>query len=114
MAQQTAVASFPLGGWLGGAWYGMFPAVPSTLLLMSTTGGLMLAATTFAAVAGVVSDPIQRKLGLHRARLLRLIAALEAQMFDKSAAGFTVHDHYVARLLDLFDLVGAALRLTRP
>ena len=114
MAQQTAVASFPLGGWLGGVWYGMFPAVPSTLLLMSTTGGLMLAATAFAAVAGVVSDPIQRKLGLHRARLMRLIDALESQMFDSTAAGFAVHDHYVARLLDLFDLIGAALRLTRP
>ena len=81
---------------------------------MSTTGGLMLAATAFAAVAGVVSDPIQRALGLHRARLTRMVNALEAQTLDPAAAGFTVHDHYVARLLDLFDLVGAALRLTRP
>ena len=114
MAQQSAVASFPLGGWLGGLWYAAFPAAPSALLLMSTTGGLMLAATAFAAVAGVVSDPIQRALGLHRARLMRMLDALEAQAFDGSAAGFAVHDHYVARLLDLFDLVGAALRLTRP
>ena len=114
MAQQTAVASFPLGGWLGGVWYGMFPAAPSAVLLMSTTGGLMLAATAFAAVAGVVSDPIQRALGLHRARLTRMIDRLEAQAFDDTATGFTVHDHYVARLLDLFDLIGAAVRLTRP
>ena len=112
MAQQTAVASFPLGGWLGGLWYGMFPAAPSAMLLVSTTSGLMLAATAFAAVAGVVSDPIQRALGLHRARVMRMLNALEAQAFDDTAAGFAVRDHYVARLLDLFDLVGAALRLT--
>ncbi len=112
MAQQAATASFPLGAWMGGIWYGLFPAVPSALLLTATTGGLMLAASGFAAVAGVVSDPVQRRLGLHRVRLTRMVDALERQAFDRSAPGFAVHDHYVARLLDLFDLVGAALRLT--
>jgi hypothetical protein len=113
MAQQAAVASFPLGGWLGGVWYGFFPALPSAGLVLSATGGLMLASTTFAAFAGVVSDPIQRALGLHRTRLLRMIAALERQFFDPASPGFVVHDHYVARLLDLFDLLNAAVRLAR-
>jgi hypothetical protein len=112
MAQQAAVASFPLGGWLGGAWYGLFPAVPSAALIATTTGSLMLVATTFAAFAGVVADPVQRALGLHRSRLLRMIAALERQFFDPAAPGFAVRDHYVARLLDLFDIIGAAVRLT--
>ncbi len=114
MAQQAAVAAFPLGGWLGGVWYGLFPARASAGLVTSTTLGLMLAATTFAAFAGIVSDPIQRALGLHRARLLRMLAALERQFADPEAAGFTVRDHYVARLLDVFDLVGYAVRLARP
>ena len=113
MAQQAAVASFPLGGWLGGVWYGIFPALPSAALIAATTGGLMLAATTFAAFAGVVADPLQRATGLHRARLMRMLAALERQMSDPSAPGFAVHDHYVARLLDLFDIIGAAVRLAR-
>ena len=114
MAQQAAVAGFPLGGWLGGLWFGMFPAAPSAGLVAGATGGLILAATTFAAFAGVVSDPIQRALGLHRARLLRMIDRLEAQVSDPSAPGFAVHDHYVARLLDLFDILSAALRLAHP
>ncbi len=114
MAQQAAVAGFPLGGWLGGVWYGMFPAAPTAGLIMGTTGGLMLAATTFAAFAGIVSDPIQRALGLHKARLMRMIDTLEQQFFDPAAPGFAVHGHYVARLLDLFDILGAALRLTHP
>ncbi len=113
MAQQAAVASFPLGGWLGGLWYGLFPVGPSAGLLMSTTGGLMLASATFAAFAGVVSDPVQRALGLHEARLMRMVDGLERQVSDPGAHGFEVHDHYVARLLDLFDIVGAAIRLTR-
>jgi hypothetical protein len=113
MAQQAAVASFPLGGWPGGVWYGVFPVAPSAGLVAATTGGLMLVATTFAAFAGVVSDPIQRALGLHRVRLLRMINALERQFFDQSAPGFSVHDHYVARLLDLFDIIGAAVRISR-
>ena len=113
MAQQAAVSAFPLGGWLGGVWYGLFPAVPSAMMTVGTTGGLMLAAAAFAAFAGVVSDPIQRATGLHRVRLMRMLDGLERQFFDPGAAGFAVHDHYVARLLDLFDMVGMALRLAR-
>ncbi len=112
-AQQAAVASFPLGGWLGAAWYGLFPAAPAAGMVAGTTGGLMLGASVFAAFAGVVSDPVQRALGLHRARLMRMLDVLERQFFDPAASGFAVHDHYVARLLDVFDIVGAALRLAR-
>jgi hypothetical protein len=113
MAQQTAIGAFPLGGWIGSAWYGVFPVVPTLGLVAATTGGLMLASASFAAFAGVISDPVQRKLGLHRRRLLRMIDAMERQFFDPAAPGFVVHDHYVARLLDLFDILGAASRLAR-
>ena len=113
MAQQAAVASFPLGGWLGGVWYGLFPAAPTAGLIATTTGSLMLAATVFAAFAGVLADPVQRATGLHRARLMRLIGTLERQFRDPDAKGFVAHDQYVARLLDLFDLIGAARSIAR-
>jgi hypothetical protein len=114
VAQQAAVASFPLGGWLGGVWYGVFPAAPSVGLLIAITGALVLTAATFAAFAGILADPLQRLAGLHRVRLLRMIAALERQLTDPAAPGFAVRDHYVARLLDLFDLIAAAVRLAKP
>ena len=113
MAHQAAVASFPLGAWLGGVWYGMFPAAASAGLVASTTGGLMLGAAGFAAFAGIITDPVLRATGLHRARLLRMIDALERQVSEPGAPGFSLHDHYVARLLDLFDIVGAAVRFAR-
>jgi hypothetical protein len=39
-----------------------------------------------------------------------MLDALERQMKDPAAPGFVVHDHYVARLLDLFDIANALLR----
>jgi hypothetical protein len=113
LAQQAAIGAFPLGSGLGGLWYGMFPAVPAAGLVVAATGGLMLASTLFAAFAGVVSDPIQRAAGLHERRLRRMADALERQFTDPGSAAFAVHDHYVARLLDLFDILGAAIRLAR-
>ncbi len=111
LAQQTAIASFPLGAGLGGVWYGLFPAAPSVALVAGLTGGLMLVAAAAAAFAGIVADPVQRRLGLHERRLQRMLDALERQMLDPAAPAFAVHDHYVARVLDLFDLLGSAWRL---
>jgi hypothetical protein len=111
LAQQAAVASFPLGGALGSLWYAAFPVAPSAVLLAGLTGGLMAGASVVAAFAGIVADPVQRRLGLHQRRLHRLIDALQRQLLDPQAPAFAVHDHYVARLLDLIDLVGAAYRL---
>ena len=113
LAQQAAIGSFPLGSFLGGVWYGLYPTAPAAGLVAATTGGLMFASTFFAAFAGVISDPIQRATGLHERRLCRMVNSLERQFFDPSSAGFAVHDHYVARLLDLFDILGAAVRLAQ-
>ncbi len=111
IAQQSAIAAFPLGTGLGSLWYAMFPAAPAVLLVAGLTGGLMVAASCVAAFAGLISDPVQRRLGLHTRRLNRMLDALERQMLDPAAPAFAVHDHYVARLLDVFDLLGSAYRL---
>jgi hypothetical protein len=110
IAQRAAVMSFPMGGALGSMWYTLFPVAPSAVLIAGLTGGLLAASTVASAFAGVVADPVQRKLGLHEWRLRRMLDALERQMKDPSAPGFAVHDHYVARLLDLFDVAGALVR----
>jgi hypothetical protein len=113
IAQRAAVMSFPMGGALGSLWYGLFPAAPSAVLVTGLTGGLFAASTVASAFAGVISDPVQRQLGLHQLRLNRMLDALERQMENPGAPGFAVHDHYLARLLDLFDVLGAVVRLAR-
>ncbi len=89
----------------------LFPAASSLALTAGLTGGLMLTAAGFAALAGVVTDPLQRRLGLHQRRLLCMLDALERQMLDPAAPSYAARDHYVARLMDLFDMLGCAYRL---
>jgi hypothetical protein len=113
IAYDAAVASFPFGQTLGGLWYTLFPVATSPALMLGTTAGLMTGSAVLAAFSGVVTDPAQRILGLHRRRLLRLIDALERQ-FNGDSGGFLVRDHYVARLLTLFELLSGAFRLAKP
>jgi hypothetical protein len=110
IARRAAVMSFPMGGALGPVWYALFPVAPSAVLVAGLTGGLLAASTVASAFAGVVADPVQRRLGLHQRRLLRMLDTLERQMRDPAAPGFVVHDHYIARLLDLFDVAGVLVR----
>ena len=114
LAHQAAVASFPLGAGLGSVWYGIFPAAASPVLIGGLTGGLLAVSSIAAAFAGILADPVQRRLGLHQRRLHRPIDALERQWeAEREEAGFVARDPYVARLLDLFDLLGSAYRLAR-
>jgi hypothetical protein len=113
MAQSAAVSAFPLGATAGSLWYGMFPASASGALVASTTAGLMLSASVLAAFAGVIADPVQRGLGVHQRRLLRLIDALERQFVDGEGAGFAAREHYVARILDIMDATVVTARALR-
>jgi len=114
LAQQAAVASFPLGASAGSLWYGLFPAAASPVLIGGVTGGLLAVSSVAAAFAGILADPVQRKLGLHQRRLHRLIDAVERHWnTERREAGFVARDPYVARLLDLFDLLGSAYRLAK-
>jgi hypothetical protein len=112
-AQQAAIAGFPLGASLGSIWYGFFPAAASPWLIAGTTGGLILVGAMAAAFAGILADPVQRQTGLHQRRLRSLIDGLERHVRWGSSGNFTVRDHYVARLLDLFDVLGSVARLAR-
>ena len=56
IAQQTAIAAFPLGASLGGLWYVLFPATAGTGLLAATTGGVFLGDALLAALSGIVKS----------------------------------------------------------
>jgi len=113
VAQQAAVASFPLGAGLGAVWYGAFPAAPSFRLIAGVTIGLMACVAGAAAFAGLITDPFERWTGLHRRRLAKLIDALEADLLGDREARLTVRGHYIARLVDLFEGARIAARLGR-
>jgi len=110
IAQQMAIAAFPLGASLGGLWYSLFPATAGPELLTATTAGVFLGGAMLAAFFGVVTDPLQRRLGLHRARLQRLL--LEADLCGEPGRNRLMREHYVARLIDIFDLIALAMRVS--
>ncbi len=111
LAQQFAILNFPLGAGLGGLWYGVFPAAAPGALVAGSTAGLMGTAAVLAAFVGILADPAQRRLGIHQRRLRRLLDALERQFGGGDAAPFIVRDHYVARLVDIVDLMRVAIRV---
>ena len=113
LVQHAAIAGFPLGTGAGALWYGAFPAAAPAALSIGLTGGLLAAGAVIGAFSGVVSDPIQRKLGLHQRRLLRLIDCLERELTGQGDSRFTVRDHYVARTLDVIEALGLVWRTAR-
>jgi hypothetical protein len=65
------------------------------------------------AFAGIITDPLQRRVGLHQRRLERFVDALERQWVDGSGETYVVRDHYAARLFDFLDLLAGAWRLAQ-
>jgi hypothetical protein len=113
IAHETAVASFPLGATLGAWWYSVFPVTASLGMTAGLTAVLMAAGAIAAAFSGILADPVQRWLGLHRRRLVRMIDAVERQFQENDGPGFVARDHYVARLLTLLELLTSAYRMTK-
>ncbi len=111
MAHHMAVASFPLGATLGGAWFSVFPASAGVVLVGTTVGALAAAGALVTAFAGMVTDPAQKALGLHRRRLNKMLDTLEKNFRGQGPAAFTPKDHYVARLVDAVDMVRVVHRV---
>ena len=113
LVQNAAIAGFPLGSGAGALWYGVLPAAAPAALTIGLTGGLLAAGAVVGAFSGVVTDPIQRRLGLHHRRLRRLIDCLERELTGKGDSRFVVRDHYVARTLDVIEALGLVWRAAR-
>lgn len=113
VARHAAIEAFPLGAGPGSLWYSLFPVAPSSELVVGITVGLGLLSASLAAFAGIVADPVQRRLGLHRRRLHHLLDVTEANLRAGTQSSLRVRDHYVARLLDALDYAGLVLRVTR-
>ncbi len=111
LAQHLAISNFWLGPFLGGGYYALFPAAASPALIAGTAGSVLAVAAVLSAFAGVLTDPLQRRMGLHKRRLDKLLAALERELTGSIPERMALHDHYVARILDLVDMLIMASRL---
>lgn len=107
MAQSSAISHFPLGGALGQLWYRAFPIAPSAFLTAGTAVGVVGLASLVTAFSGILSDPVQRSLGLHERRLMLFLDTLEQNVLYEDSERLKVRDHYVGRIIDLFDAFAA-------
>lgn len=114
LARTTAIAAFPLGETLGGMWYGLFRPGASPVLVALTIAALVMVGSVFAAFAGIIADPVQTRLGIHRRRLQRLIDTLEVELNDNGTKPFAAREHIYARVLDIWDAAASLLRIFRP
>lgn len=109
LAKNLAARDFILGETIGGWYYSLFPPEPS----LATTAGVMVAVlaalSAFAALSGVLFDPIQAAVGLHRRRLNKLLNHLESDVKLSTQSSFRPKDQFVARILDAYDLIRSGL-----
>lgn len=110
IAQHIAIAQFWLGPTLGAWYYGLFPVAASTGLLVTATGAIMAGWGLIAAFTGIVTDPLQAKLGLHQKRLYKFIDALAAEIKGGSDSQYKIKEIYASRVFDIVDLLMIALR----
>jgi hypothetical protein len=113
MAQQEAIQSFWLGPWAGSLYYGWFPADAGWGRTVATTLAAMAGFALVATFMGLVTDPLQQLLGLHRRRLRRLVDTLERVALGESGASLALPDPWIPRIADLADMALMAMRLTR-
>lgn len=109
----TAIADFPLGTTLGGVWYGVFPVGPSPWLIGAIGAGLLILGSLVTAFAGIIADPVQAHLGIHRRRLMRLFDTLDAELSGSDDRPFAIREHFLARIFDLWDAALSLLRMFR-
>lgn len=108
IAQNLAIHNFFLGSSLGSLYYGLFPASASIGLMIASIGTIMATLALFTSFAGIITDPLQTKLGIHQRRLKRFVSCLEKELAGHGESRFEIKDRYVARVFDFLDLMKTA------
>jgi hypothetical protein len=109
LAKTLAARDFILGDTIGGWYYSWFPPEPSLATTASVMIAVMAALAAFAALSGVIFDPVQAAVGLHRRRLHKLLDHLQRDVTLSTQSSFRPKDQFVARILDTFDMIKSGL-----
>ncbi len=110
LAKYLAVKDFFLGETLGSIYFYLFPPEPAFSLTVYSTLAVMAILSVFASFSGLLTDPIQALLRLHHKRLYKMLDHLERDFLrEQEASSYRPKDQYLARLLDMFDVVKSHL-----
>ena len=110
-AHARDVAGFPLGEWLGSAWYGIFPGERPLWHILAVGAGLAFALSLVTTFSGIFADPLHARFGIHKRRLGRLLRRIDyaAQNPPRIESEFIL-----ARSADILDVATMLIRSFRP
>lgn len=109
LAKTLAARDFILGETIGEWYYSVFPPEPSLTMTATVMFAVLAALSAFAALSGVIFDPVQAAVGLHRRRLRKLLDHLQKDVTLSTQNSFRPKDQFVARVLDTFDMIRSGL-----
>lgn len=109
LAKTLAAQDFIFGETIGSWYYSWFPPEPSLATTASVMVAVMTSLAAFAAFSGVIFDPVQAAVGLHRRRLHKLLDHLQRDVTLRTQSSFRPKDQFVARILDMFDMIKSGL-----
>lgn len=109
VSKTVAAREFIFGETLGTIYFSVFPPEPSLGLIAAIMAIVMAILAAFAALSGVIIDPIQAITGLHRRRLTKMLNDLKKDLLNETHGSFRPKDQFVARLMDSFDMVRSSL-----
>ncbi len=109
VANQLAASDFILGQSLGQLYYSLFPATPTLTVKLGSVTAIMTLLAVFASFSGLLTDPVQSRLGLHRKRLNKMIDHLESDFKAQTLGSFRPRDQYLARVLEVVDAAKSTL-----
>ncbi len=104
-AKYSSASHFIFGETLGQIYYTAFPPEPSFTVTLISIALVLAVLAVVAAFSGLFTDPIQYALGIHQKRLNTLIDHLEKDFQHESNTSFHPKDHYIARIMELFDAI---------
>ena len=111
IAQHLAITHCWLGATVGAWYYAVFPVAASARLVAATTGAMLTAVGVVTALAWIVLDPLLATTGIHQRRLDRFVTALGEELRGGRRGAYRVHDHYLARVFDVLDVLRAATKV---
>ncbi len=104
VAQSTAITEFWAGSFLGGLYYSHVGVTASLRLIIAMTLLVAVVLAILATFSGIITDPIQAKLGIHHHRLNKMLDSLENDLL-RNENNFTLKEKYAGRLFDLLDIL---------
>ena len=109
LAKTMAARDFILGETLGHVYYSWFPPETSLAITAGIMAGTLALLASFAALSGIITDPIQVAIGLHRRRLHKMLDHLQQDFLNQTRNSFRPKDQFVARILETFDMIKSGL-----